>query len=193
MKSLPVLLLVGVFAGTLASQSAGTPQARVYVEKDLTWEGKPLTGSGGLRSSAYIEIFYPDHRYVCAGVILGKSTKAQKAPYIIENEGFSLRVGTWTLDGKAIKTHSSYVHLEAAVSPYPSPVDKPFQASGASWAERGGPLSSAGKPYTEVKHLQGVEHLEEVAAEDSCHVDGHPADLGDAWTAYCHQSASKFH
>lgn len=187
MRTLSVLLLVAAFAGTLGSQSAGTSQARVYVERDLTWEGKPLTGSGGLQTSSYIEIFYPDHRYMSAGVILGKATAGQKTPYIVENEGYSLRAGTWAAEGKTIKTHSTYVHLEAVVSPLPPAVDKPFEASGESWVERGGPLSSQGKPYAEAGHLRGIEHLEQVAVEYSCHPE-HRGDLGDAWTTFCIQN-----
>ncbi len=190
MRSLSVLLALATLAGSLGSQVVA-PQRRLYVEKDLAWKGKPLTGSGGLRVSSSIEVFYPDHRYISAGVILGKEAGAQKTLYIVENEGFSLRAGTWSENGAAINTYGKYVHLEAAVSPYPPPVDERFDATGMNWVEHGGPLRSQGKAFSEVRRIRGIEHLEQIAIADSCNLKAHPDDLGDAWIAFCHENASK--
>jgi hypothetical protein len=189
MRSLSVLLALATLTGNLDSQVVA-PQHRLYVEKNLAWEGKPWTGSGGLRASSSIEIFYPDHRYISAGVILGKETRDQKTPYILENEGFSLRAGTWSENGATISTHSKYVHLDAKVSPHPPPVDERFDAAGIRWAEHGGPLRSQGKVLAEVRRIRGMEHLWQVAIADSCDLKAHPNDLGDAWTAFCHKNGS---
>jgi len=189
MKSLSVLMALAVLAGSLGSQSTPTLQRRLYVESGLDWKGKPWTGSGGLRASSYIEIFYPDHRYISAGVILGKETEAQETPYIIENEGFSLRAGTWSEDGSALSAHSKYVHLDAGVSPYPPPVDERFDTGSPGWTKHGGPLHLQTTVFTEVRGIRGIEHLEKVAIADSCNLESKPSDLGNAWATFCQQQA----
>lgn len=195
--------------GTLAQaqgRSGTSVWPRVYVERSPQWKGGTAAPPEHLGASATVLYFFEDHRYIAVGLYMIKGRVQNTTPVILENEGHSVRSGTWQQEGGILRLHSAYAHLDAHITPYPTPVDERFASVNRNWLVQGGPLKVAadepksgrlplppgGTMFVPVGEMVGIKDMQRDAILASCYYfKSHPQDSTETWNAVCKLSPGK--
>jgi hypothetical protein len=203
-----LIVVAALLAVTVQAQmhSGSSTWPRVYVERSLQWKGGTSAPPGSLDTSATLLYLFEDHRYIAVGVTLQKGKVHYKTPAIIENEGYLVRAGSWRQGGDTLRLHSAFAHIEARITPYPTPVDERFIPTGKNWLVEGGPLKvaedqpsggrmplpSGGTAFVPVGAITGVKNMQQDATLASCHYfKSHPQDSDESWNAVCKEATTE--